>query len=508
MIVLLPLDDRPVNLDLPRQLAAVAGETLVTPPEAMLGRFLTPGDTGDLAGWLLETAGHAQAAIVSLDMLAYGGLVASRTPQATEAEALRRLQVLRALKAHHPGLTLYAFSVIMRLTITGADPRTRAAGRDIFRYSILRDQAERLGDAEAIRALADVTTRIPADLLAAYLAARARNHAVNRAAIDLLADGILDFLALVQEDTAPAGLHIPEQQALLAHAHARADAAHWRLYPGTDEAAATLLARYTLSTRGLPFPVRVVQRDPAAAEQPALFEDLPLREAVARHVDAVGGTLADDGLILAVQTFAPPQPDLFEMPALPAPTWSAALSAFPTLPGDNWPPSVGTLSLAVADVAYCNGGDPHLLDALLTEERFGELDAYAGWNTAGNTLGTTLAHAALRACARAQGVTASMEAAHSEALWTRLLDDGLYQAVVRAWAMAQAEESGVSALNLAEHAPRMEALVHAAMHDLWRELLARYPALRAYDRPFQTRLPWGRLFEIRIVAESRNKGYI
>ncbi|HEY3377451.1 MAG TPA: DUF4127 family protein [Armatimonadota bacterium] len=494
-LLLLPLDDRPVNLAFPQLLAEVAGERLLAPPPALLGRFLQPGNPSGLADWLRQSAAEARAAVVSLDMLAYGGLVASRTPVLSAEEALRHLSVLREMKAQYPALRLYAFNVIMRLTITGADPETRAAGRDIFRYSVLRDEAERLGDASAAVELAAVEARIPPRLLAAYLAARARNHAVNRAALQLLDEGVLDFLALVQEDTAPAGLHVAEQQALLAQAET-IDPARWRVYPGTDEAAMTLLARYLLAETGLTVPVATHLRDAQAAETPALFEDLPLREVVRRHLDAVGATADAAGLPLAVQTFTPPQPDLFEMSALPAPTWAAALAAYPRSAVAPWLAALGS-PLAVADVAYCNGGDPHLLDALLDAGRFWELESYAGWNTAGNTLGTTCAHMVLHALARARGVTPAMAAAHERALCVRLLDDGLYQPVVRAWAMQRAEEIGASPLNLEKDAAQVEAWVNAAMHALWDELSARYPHLPT--RPFRAELPWGRLFEVNIA---------
>jgi hypothetical protein len=500
--VLLPLDDRPVNLDFPLLLAEVAGETVLSPPRELLGAFLTPGNPRELAAWLARTLPETRAAILSLDMLAYGGLVASRRPATAAGEALQVLDVLREIKRRHPEIRLLAFSVIMRLTITGSDPVTRAAGRDIFRYSVLRDEAERLGDTQARAELAAVEARIPPALLQAYLAARARNHAVNRAAIDLLAEGVLDFLSLVQEDTAPHGLHVAEQQDLMDLARREAGDARWRLYAGTDEAAQTLLARCLLEEAGLPFPVAISHRDPVAAEQPALFEDVPLAETVRRHLDAVGGTESATGLPLAVQTFTPPQPDLFEMAPLPAPTWEAALAAFPRSAVVPWLASLGTTPPAVADVAYCNGGDPHLLDALLTSGDFPTLPAYAGWNTAGNTLGTTLAHAALHAYGLARGRTPAMERAQQAALQVRLLDDGVYQPVVRAWAAARVEESGGSPLNLHTQAATVSTWVDEAMQAIWREMRERYPALEVFHRPFRAVLPWERLFEVQIELSS------
>jgi hypothetical protein len=490
-VLLLPLDDRPVNMSFTRLLGAVAGTEVRCPPPALLGRFLQPGDCAGLGRWLAEAAPAAELGILSLDMLAYGGLVASRTPAVGARTALERLAVLRAVKAAHPGLRLFAFNVIMRLTITGHDAETRAAGRDIFRYSMLRDRIERLGEVDAAAELAAVTARIPPQILAAYLGARARNHAVNHAALGLLADGVLDFLALVQEDTAPVGLHVAEQAALQALARERVHPARWRLYAGTDEAAHTLLARGLLDGRAWPVATRL--ENPNAAAQPALFEDVPLAETARRHVDAVGAT-PGAGTTLAVHTFTPPQPDLFEMTPLPAPTWGAALEVYPSRDA-GWLPDGPT---ALADVAYCNGGDPHLLNALLGAGRFSSLRSYAGWNTAGNTLGTTLAHAALRGLAPATPV---MDDAHRTALFIRLLDDGLYQPIVRGWAMARAEEMGASPLNLGEAAPRVETLVDGAMQALWRELRAAYPDMAALDRPFRAALPWGRLFEVEIVLQ-------
>lgn len=499
-LLLLPLDDRPITAAYPPLLAAVAGEQVLLPPLDLLGHFLTPGNGPALADWLAASAPACRAAVVSLDMLAYGGLIASRTPATAAGEALRRLEALRAMKVRNPALRIYGFNVIMRLTITGTDAETRAAWRDIFRYSVLRDRAERLGDDAAARELVEVIASIPPRLLQAYLEARARNHAVNRAAIDLLSDGVLDALTLVQEDTAEAGLHVTEQEALRERIRDRAAGREWRLYPGTDEAALTLLAHCLLREAGLELPAAVHLRDALAAEHPARFEDLPLRQTVARHLEAVGGREAETGLPVGVHTFEPPQPDFFELPPLASPDWETVLRVFPSSPLQSWLAALGGHDMAIADVAYCNGGDPHLLDALLADGRYWALEGYAGWNTAGNTLGTVFAHAALRRVAQARGVTTAMAAAHDRALLIRLLDDGLYQPVVRAGLMRRAEESGYAPLNLTAAAPAVEAWVDAALQALWRELRDRYPL--PVTAPFRARLPWGRLFEVEFVFKE------
>lgn len=54
--------------------------------------------------------------------------------------------------------------------------------------------------------------------------------------------------------------------------------------------------------------------------------------------------------------------------------------------------------VAIADIAYPNGADPLVIEMLLESDcpvRPAELAAYGAWNTAGNTLGTTVAQAIL-----------------------------------------------------------------------------------------------------------------
>jgi hypothetical protein len=48
---------------------------------------------------------------------------------------------------------------------------------------------------------------------------------------------------------------------------------------------------------------------------------------------------------------------------------------------------------ALADGAYCNGGDKEILALLQTQMPLANLSAYAGWNTSSNTLGTVICQA-------------------------------------------------------------------------------------------------------------------
>jgi len=182
-IILVPLDDRPVNLRMPRLLAEMVGYELVTPPRELLGHFKTAGDPEAIGAWVLgQVVEPVDCAVLSLDMLAYGGLVASRGANVRTALA--------------PHLTIYAFNVIMRLSITARSDETARYWELVRRYSELSGVVAEGGDAQAAAELRQLEQQIPAAVLGEYLAVRGRNHQINQRAIEEVAAGNLDMLVL------------------------------------------------------------------------------------------------------------------------------------------------------------------------------------------------------------------------------------------------------------------------------------------------------------------------
>src|SRR5688500_6116924 len=138
MLALIPLDNRPCNVRFPREIAAIGGSELLTPPDDLLGYFTTPGQSAELVRWLEELP-PVEALIVSSDMLAYGGLVASRRPTTPLEQARHTLQVLQRFRAAHPQTPIYAFSILMRLAVTLESDEAAANYYNIMRYARLVD---------------------------------------------------------------------------------------------------------------------------------------------------------------------------------------------------------------------------------------------------------------------------------------------------------------------------------------------------------------------------------
>jgi hypothetical protein len=144
-IAVLPLDDRPVNYDYPRELAAIAGFEIDLPPRAWLGNPWRPSRHADLVNWLEKTAARADALLVALDTLGYGCLIPSRTSYENTEQVLGRLSIVKKLKANQPNLIILAFNVILRISRANSAEEEKAYWADygsrMFRLSYLEHKS-------------------------------------------------------------------------------------------------------------------------------------------------------------------------------------------------------------------------------------------------------------------------------------------------------------------------------------------------------------------------------
>ena len=540
-VAFLPLDDRPVNYDYPRYLARAAGMEVLLPPREWLGNPRRPSRHAELVDWLVRTASRAEAVIVAIDTLAYGGLIPSRTSSESPEAVLGRLEVLRHLKAARPGQPILASSVVLRISRANSSeeekPYWATYGSRMFRLSYLEHKAE-LGDASADEVAERDALRsgIPEEVYQDYRRGRARNHAVNRAMVDWLAEGVFDYLLLPQDDTADYGWNIAEARALQALIRDRRLTERAITYPGADEVGCLLLARYACRRAG--FAPRVWPRYSGMTAPPVVtaYEDRPMHELLKAHLAPLGGAVADtpQEADLALFVNAPVRrqgngdsqwliwkgPDTVRAQLPPA--FHAWFDEFTTTEGfratrremqsPHRSPEEFVRALlaalasdqpvAVADVAFVNASDLVLGGLLRQHPQVVALAAYGGWNTAGNTLGTVLAQAVIRTLALRGGGTREQMAAHLEFLFLRFLDDDLYQARERTRCMVE----DLPALGII---PTMERLPDdrvAAVEDRVRDHLMRAAAglrdlfvgsgLVRDVRVSHIHLPWQRLFEV------------
>lgn len=432
-VALLPLDDRPCHTRFPARLAEAAGVELLLPPREMLGWFDRPGDADGLLDWLADVAVRVQGVGVCLEMLTCGGLVASRRPDTPAAVVAARLDRLGDVLRTVQGPTFLG-SVIMRATITVTGDGSLDAYSLVARYAELRPGAD-AGNAGAAEEVRSIVAALPAGLLDAYLEARRRNHSANLRAVDLVKQGAVSGLILTQEDCRPCGIHRAEQQTL----RSRAEPLGPRvlIHPGADELSVVLLARVAAEVAGHRPTARVAILPRGSEETIAPFEDAPIRETVLGQAAASGLAWTDD----------PHAPQLLVLGPIERPIDLSGDDYGGTVPPDalDWIGEFGAAAahesgspVVVADAAVANGAYLPALRYLRGSGIWERCHSYVGWNTAGNTVGTTTALLSLLPL-----MDEPMDRLRRFRL-ERLMDDAAYQSVVRRrlteWARARGED--------------------------------------------------------------------
>lgn len=509
-IGLVPLDERPCNQLFPRMIGDIAGVSVITPPASALGRGRSPGRYDELAAWLRQHMGSWDALIISVDQLVHGGLVPSRLTHCPEPECLARLALIKELRQRWPEIPIWGFSVIMRIPnydLAVEEPAYWSHyGTLLFSYSQAVDAASSQADPAAVVEKSRLESMVPGDVLRDFLWRRGRNHRVNAAAVDLVAEGYLDELLLTLDDTSARGLARMERQRLEERVHALGVSDKVHIHPGADEVACLLVSRVILRHfhRQPRYFVRFGSEERAA--QVARYEDRPIRDSVERQIRSSGGRLAaspaDADILLYVNTPRGPQGE----------AWNQVPSS--GIEGQEAEELLGLVRdlkeqqqrgkiVSVADLAYANGADMALVQLLQDHDCVLDLAAYGGWNTASNALGTVTAQANARWLAVAVLPPDSCrDAAHFQFLLLRFVEDWLYQVVVRTELRARVKNQ----FDLGPELPAAEAYVRGRMAELTQAFMNRCVLHR--DIPGQpgrrirrwelrnVRLPWNRAFEI------------
>jgi hypothetical protein len=262
------------------------------------------------------------------------------------------------------------------------------------------------------------------------------------------------------------------------------------MYPGADEVGAALVARALSSAFAEPVAFRVVCAQPGGLDRVPPYENQPLSESISRQLRAAGARESPDDaeVVLVVHAPDPLRHDMFN--GYPGTGDDSAIDA--TVDAIRGELGAGR-EVALADVRYPNGSDPALLWRLVNEGLLGELTAFGGWNTAGNTLGSVVA-LATASMVGARAGTLDPDA-RQRALLTRLLDDFVYQSVVRT-----EEASSFFPDSLPIDDDEVIAQAEAAFAKRMKEIMsASLPA--AGWTLASVKLPWRRSFEVEIALE-------
>ncbi|MFC6315386.1 DUF4127 family protein [Lapidilactobacillus achengensis] len=501
-IIYVPLDERPCNLEYVRRRTMSLEQIEVTVlPREFLGNKKIAGDVVAIRHWLQEMIQTADYLLLSAETLIYGGLLPSRIHHLDQAEIKHYQDFLIAIKQARPELKIYVENLIMRAPRYNSSEEEpeyyQTYGQQIFEFGWLKDKANQetlsIEETDTLLRLREV---LPKQVVSDYETRRAFNVRVNFANLKLVESHVIDLLMIPQDDSALYGYTAVDQHEVYGEIRQRRLQQRVLVHPGADEAGYTLLARAIQDIQRRPDKVYVLYASPFGAQIVPLYEDRPLSISVEAHLLAAGceivTTSTDADWVLAVNTPGATMQEASAQIIHRDHTYDTYRNSRAFVADITKLLRVGK-PVALADSAYANGGDLELLEMLDQTDALVSLKAYRGWNTNCNSVGSTIGEAVLdRHCTQT-----------SSLLWS-VLDDGLYQALVRQEIVRKVLPNfGGDAAHLVG---QEEFIAQKTVEFLKDEAIKRIPNLY-HGQDFIVSFPWHRVFEIEITQLSYGLEY-
>ena len=438
----IPIDNRPVCYTLPKMISDINKSiNLYLPPREYLGGLTKCADIEKIFEWVKDLP-ELDAFVISLDTIAYGGLIPSRRSTDTFEEIKGRILKFKEilLEKHSK---IYAFSSIMRISNNNINEEEKEYwsewGKKIFEYSYQSHKNE--NDSS-------VKSEIPAEILENYLKTRERNFDINKLYLDWQKEGFFDTLVFSKDDCAEFGFNVEEADFL--------ESQGGFVKTGADEIPLTLLAR-TMTGEINIAPVFIEDDEKDLISN---YEDVSIEDSVKGQIELAGcrvSTEDEADILLVVNNFKKHQGEIvMKVDTEPyKKVWKKPQKPY-----------------MIADVRFANGADNFLVKQIFDNQIDENFYGYSAWNTSANSLGSLICAAKVKFLAQEYN-----EEAFLKLQMTRFLDDWAYQANCR-----QKQDYPNEKV--------LRSIIEPYKHRIQKFLNRKYNTNYKY--------PWNRLFEVEI----------
>lgn len=490
-IVYLPLDERPCNMDFVYKL--FNGKFCTISRLEKLGHHKTPADVNEIGEFLLRECADAYGAVISMDMLLYGGLVPSRIHNYDIPTLRKRMDILKKIREENPAIKLFVSHCIMRCprySLSEEEPdyydmygkEIFAAGVATHKFDLELIPEEEKNEARAL---------IPEDIMKDYENRRMVNRTMNMETLNFIENKIIDVCVYPQDDSARYGYTAIDQKLIRDEITNRGLIGDVLMYPGADEVGLTLTARMLNEYMGATPKVFVQYATEQAKSMFPRYEGVRMGTTIGFHINAAGciqtSSIEAADIILLVNAPADKMEEAPEQPSL-NPEYYAER---------NMPLLISTLRrykdtdviVSFVDNAYSNGGEIGVVRALNKNDLLMAVDGYAGWNTDGNTLGTAIAEAVY-------SLHAGKENKNRPFLCERYLEDTGYCSIVRGIARARFNNE----INSDKEYNDAVKLIGEELEKYKNEYLS---SISENVEITCHELPWRRFFEIKLDARYK-----
>lgn len=454
-IAVIPIDNRPICYDLIQDILSIDNNIeLLMPDLSLLGGLCRCSDIEGVFNFIEELS-DIDYFIISLDTLAYGGLVTSRRTEDDFDTIKKRVEKLK--KIIPKKTKILAFSSIMRISNNNINEEEKEYwslyGKKIFDWSY---KSHKLGY--------EIETDIPPEIIKDYSDTRKRNFEINKLYLNLAKEGFFDTLIFSKDDCAEFGLNVKEARAL-EHLAKRDNIKNVFVKTGADEIPLALLARAITKDKNIKINPIFLEKN--SINLISKYEDIALIDCVYSQLSLAGAQInINSDIEMLINNFKKEQGDL----VLGDVVNNTDLEInFPKTP------------YFIADVNNANGADDKFIEQLLkqkTDNFFG----YCGYNTSANTIGCVVLSAIVKYFALKNN--SYNDLAFKKLQFIRLLDDWSYQAKNRKHVRKSAPDF---AQGLDEITQKL---------NLDSEKISAF--LNYKPQKIEYSLPWNRSFELRI----------
>lgn len=492
--VLIPLDERPCNRVFPSMIGETNKEIeLLIPNQDILGNKKTPTDTYKISQFLLDNIEDCDSAIISLDMLLYGGLIPSRLHNLSFDEAYQRLRVIKEMKKRNTNIKIYAFSCIMRAPSYNSSEEEpeyyEQYGYALFRRKYLMDYNDRHGLHEKEKQeLASIS--IPKEIIDDYEQRRNFNTKMNLEVINYLENGDINFLVIPQDDSSPYGYTAISQKKVIKAVKEKKLETKLMIYPGADEVAMSLLARAYHEYNNVEPKVYAFYASVLGPSLIPKYEDRPMYESLKAHIRVCKARLieneSDADYILAINCPGKIMQEAFVDEKDMDISYTSYRHLLDFAYRIKEYIQQGYM-VSLCDSAFSNGGDLQLIQYLDELNILDQLVSYAGWNTNCNSLGTTLSQMFI-------GKENSINN-----LCYRIIEDVFYQTIVRKEVVNTVLPSlKLSYYDFKNQQSDVEEIIRKKLVDYYNSLKISHKHQVIIHNIY---MPWKRMFEIGMKIE-------
>ena len=461
-IAVIPIDNRPICYDLIKDVLSIDKSIELFLPElSLLGGLTSQSNIEGLFNFI-NNLDEVDYLIVSLDTIAYGGLVSSRRCNDDYREIQKRIEKFKEL-AKNKAKKILAFSSVMRISNNNINEEEKEYwsqwGKRIFDWSYY------LHKTEVEKTYNCVHNIIPSEILNDYLETRKRNFEINKIYLKWAHEGFFDTLIFSKDDCAEFGLNVKEANEL-AQIINQENIKNAKIKTGADEIPLSLISRALSYNQNIKIKPTFLEEN--SINKISKYEDISIKNCVLGQIELAGLNIDIENfnLEMLINNFEIEQGDLVLGDRI---NEIKKDIVFPKMP------------YFVADVNNANGADKNLISQLF-EQEISNFCGYCAYNTSANTIGCAIF------CAIVKFLAIKNNSYDNEAFLKfqliRFLDDWAYQAISRKY--------------IRESAPNFKQALFEKENELNENAQKICEFLNYYPEDIKYSLPWDRSFEIRI----------